>query len=66
MSTIPATVRLNTGALMPVINLGTWKSKPGQVEHAVEYALKSGYRGIDTAQEYALASSANLCLSSSI
>lgn len=52
MSTIPATVQLNTGAHMPIINLGTWKSKPGQVEHAVEYALKSGYRGIDTATDY--------------
>jgi diketogulonate reductase-like aldo/keto reductase len=52
MSTIPTSVRLNTGAYIPVINLGTWKSKPGQVEHAVEYALKSaGYKGIDTAVE---------------
>jgi glycerol 2-dehydrogenase (NADP+) len=50
MSTLPTSVKLNTGAHMPVISLGTWKSEPGQVEHAVEYSLKSaGYKGIDTA-----------------
>ncbi|KAJ8515028.1 hypothetical protein ONZ45_g7494 [Pleurotus djamor] len=47
------TVKLNTGAEMPTVSLGTWKSKPGAVEHAVEYALKNaGYKGIDTATAY--------------
>jgi len=46
-------VKLNTGAEMPTIGLGTWKSQPGQVEHAVEYALTHGYSHIDTAAAYA-------------
>ena len=33
--------------------LGTWKSQPGAVEHAVEYALTHGYIHIDTAAAYA-------------
>jgi len=31
---------------------GTWRSKPGAVEHAVEFALKNGYTQIDTAAAY--------------
>jgi glycerol 2-dehydrogenase (NADP+) len=46
------TFTLNTGAKIPAIGLGTWQSKPGEVEHAVEAALKAGYRHIDTALAY--------------
>ncbi|EJC97770.1 Aldo/keto reductase [Fomitiporia mediterranea MF3/22] len=37
---------------MPTIGLGTWHAKAGEVEYAVEIALKHGYRHIDTAAAY--------------
>lgn len=46
------TFTLNTGAKIPAIGLGTWQSKPHEVEKAVEYALRKGYRHIDTAFAY--------------
>jgi glycerol 2-dehydrogenase (NADP+) len=45
-------IKLNTGASCPSVGLGTWQSKPGQVEGAVEIALKNGYRHIDGAWIY--------------
>jgi glycerol 2-dehydrogenase (NADP+) len=45
-------VALNTGAQMPTIGLGTWKSESGVAEHAVEFALNNGYRHLDTAAAY--------------
>ncbi|KAL2176919.1 Aldo/keto reductase-like protein [Thermothelomyces heterothallicus CBS 202.75] len=46
------TFKLNTGAEIPAIGLGTWQSKPGEVGRAVEAALRAGYRHIDTAFAY--------------
>ena len=45
-------VKLGSGDLLPTLGFGTWKSKPGEVSAAVEYALKVGYRHIDCAAVY--------------
>ncbi|KAG6382068.1 NADP-dependent oxidoreductase domain-containing protein [Boletus reticuloceps] len=43
---------LNTGKIIPQIGLGTWLSKPNEVENAVEIAVRNGYRHLDLARIY--------------
>jgi glycerol 2-dehydrogenase (NADP+) len=44
--------KLNTGATIPAVGLGTWQAPKGEVGKAVEHALKSGYTHIDAAWCY--------------
>ncbi|KAL4868415.1 hypothetical protein BDV12DRAFT_185936 [Aspergillus spectabilis] len=44
--------KLNTGAQIPAVGLGTWRSEPGQVRQAVSFAIKNGYSHIDAALIY--------------
>lgn len=50
--TLQSTVPVAAGLEMPRLGFGTYKSLPGEVEGAVEHALRCGYRSIDTASLY--------------
>lgn len=47
------TVKLHNGVSMPQLGLGVWKAKDGEeTSQAVEAAIATGYRSIDTASLY--------------
>ncbi|HUC92621.1 MAG TPA: aldo/keto reductase [Paenibacillus sp.] len=53
LGSISDKIELNNGVQIPWFGLGVWQSKEGrEVEHAVEAALQTGYRLIDTAAVY--------------
>ena len=49
---LPIYFALYTGAKVSAVRFGTWQAKPGEVECAVEIALKAGHRHIDCAAIY--------------
>ena len=46
------TVKLNSGFEMPILGLGTYHLSDSEAENSVYWALKAGFRLIDTARIY--------------
>ncbi len=46
------TLVFNNGDQLPILGLGTWKSKSGEVRKAVFWAIQAGYRHLDCAAIY--------------
>ncbi len=44
--------KLNTGAEMPAVGLGTWQGGAEEVKKAVSYAVQNGYKLVDCAYCY--------------
>lgn len=45
-------IEINDGVAMPQMSFGTYQIAPSRTEHCVTEALRAGYRGVDTAQNY--------------
>lgn len=45
-------VKLNNGVEMPILGFGVYQIPKEETKRCVLYALKVGYRSIDTAQSY--------------
>ncbi|XP_058802087.1 aldo-keto reductase family 1 member A1 [Phymastichus coffea] len=52
MSLHETTVALPTGQRVPIVGFGTWQASDEELEAALDNALESGYRHIDTAPVY--------------
>ena len=51
-SALRKTVKLNSGYEMPMLGLGTWTLSNDVAEESAYFAIKNGYRLIDTARYY--------------
>lgn len=49
---LDSTVTLNNGVEMPQLGLGVWKVNNSGASQSVQWALKHGYKAIDTAKQY--------------
>ena len=48
-----STVKLNNGLEIPILGLGVWKAESGnEVKDAIKWAIKDGYKLLDTAKIY--------------
>lgn len=52
MTILNESYELPNGVSIPKIALGTWQVPRGEVVHPTEFALKNGYKHIDTAHSY--------------
>jgi hypothetical protein len=42
----PPTFKLNTGASIPAVGLGTWQSKPTELEDGLPFSLQANFQAV--------------------